>query len=206
MNVPIKLIKEFLTEAEARSMIDYVDHLEKTKPGRSRHGFDDPMMFIEFGKDVERPANVRDIEVDRHNARVLHGLDILDDQPKADIINYFSKVIAEIQKVFNDSDALYVNEFRIAKYYSGGAIELHSDNDEGFSSHLRYSAIIYLNDMTKGGGKISFVDHGYTYCPQRGDLLVFPCLDGGYHEVTEIFETRYTIALWCTDNAALALY
>ena len=205
MDAPIKLIKGFLTKEETTLMIKYIDELEANKPEEFQ--YDSPeMVYMEFGKDVERPADVRAIEVKRHSMRVLHGLDALDDAPKSEIVRHFNRVISEMQKAFEDTRALHVNEFRIAKYYPGGSINLHSDNDEGFSSHLSYSSIIYLNTMTNGGGEISFVDHGYTYCPEEGDLIIFPCKEGGYHEVSEVLETRYSLAMWVTAQAALALY
>jgi hypothetical protein len=186
-------------------MIGYIDELEANKPKEFQYD-SEQMVYLEFGKDVERPTDVREIELKRHSMRTLHDLDTLDEQPRAEVVEQFNRVIREMQNAFGGSDELYVNEFRMAKYYPGGSINLHSDHDEGFSSHLSYSSIVYLNTMTKGGGKISFVDHGYTYCPEEGDLIIFPCKEGGYHEVDEVLETRYSLAMWVTKQSALALY
>lgn len=206
MDVPIRLIKGFLTKEQAESMIKHIDALEMAKPEEFQYDSDDTMVYMEFGKDVERPKDVREIEIKRHSMRKLHTLDILEDEPRVKIVDHFERVMEEMKSSFDDPENLYVNEFRIAKYYPGGFIGLHIDTDEGFSSHLRYSSIIYLNTMTKGGGEITFTDHGYTYSPEEGDLIIFPCREGGYHEVTEVLETRYSLAMWCTNQQPLAMY
>ena len=205
MNVPIKLIKEFLTGAEAASMVGHIDHLEKSKPGRFRYEDGHPMMFMEFGMDFDRLGG-SEIDLQRHGARKLHGLDILNDLAKKEIVSHFNRVINKIKIEFNEPSPLYVNEFRIAKYYPGVTVPIHSDTDDGFSSHLKYSSVMYFNTMTDGSGEVVFIDHNYSHCPEAGDLIIFPCFEGGYHKVTEIFETRYSIAMWCTDRPELALF
>jgi hypothetical protein len=206
MDVPIRLIKGFLSPEETISIIKHIDGLEVSHPDGFRYDLRDPMVFMEFGKDFERPEGVSEIDMQRHSLRKLHGLDTLDLLPRDALVYHFNRVIARIRNDFNELRDLYVNEFRIAKYHPGVTVTLHSDDDEGFSSHLKYSAVLYLNTMHRGGGKISFVDHGYSHLPEDGDLLIFPSLEGGYHEVTEILETRYSIAVWLTDQPELALY
>lgn len=205
-DVPIRLLKGFLTQDQTRSMVEHIDALEARSAEKFRHDCDGTMVYMEFGKDVERPKDVRDIEVLHHSQRTLHTLDDLDSQPRLEIVNHFNRVMAAMKSEFSEPNEVYVNEFRIAKYYPGGTIELHIDTDEGFSSHLDYSAIIYLNTMTDGGGQITFTDHGYTYSPEEGDLIIFTSTEGGYHKVTEVLQTRYSLALWCTTKENYALY
>ena len=200
----IKLIKEFLTESEAASMVRHIDYLEETKPGRFRYEDGHPMVFMEFGRDFDRLEGSK-IDLERHSTRELHGLNILEGSVRSEILSIFTRAIAEIKAKFNEADNLYVNEFRIAKYYPGVTVPAHSDTDDGFSSHLKYSSVMYFNTMTDGGGEVVFMDHDYSHCPEAGDLIIFPCFEGGYHKVTEIFETRYSIAMWCTDQPELAL-
>lgn len=204
MNAPIKLIKGFLSKEESESMIRHIDHLEETKPGRFRYGPENPMVFMEFGKDFDRYGVTED-DLQRHGTRKLHELEILEQSARLQIVSVFKRIVETIYSEFDEPDELYVNECRIAKYYPGVTVPIHSDTDDGFSSHLKYSAIVYFNTMTKGGGEVVFMDHDYSHSPEQGDLVLFPCLEGGYHKVTEILETRYSIALWCTDRPELAL-
>ena len=203
MNVPIKVINNFLNTYECKSMVEHIDLLEDEKPEEFLH---DPRIFMEFGKNLEQIGYRSESDIPDHVVRNLHTLDVLSEEMRTEIVLYFKRAIEEIKKQFKYTDELYVSEFRVTKYYPGVTVTLHSDNDEGLSDHLKYSSIIYMNTMTLGGGELSFSDHNYIHHPKAGDLIIFPCLEGGYHEVKTIHETRYSIAMWCTDRQDLALY
>jgi hypothetical protein len=74
----------------------------------------------------------------------------------------------------------------------------------GKNLHFKYSAILYLNEL-ESGGELSFLDFGYSYKPQAGDLVVFPTFGTGIHAVLEIPETRYSMPFWMTSDKTFDL-
>ena len=85
----------------------------------------------------------------------------------------------------------------------------HSDNswpDGSQKNHptsfRTWSAIFYINDDYEGG-EIEFPLKKFTYKPKSNSLVVFPSTSEYLHGVKEVTKgTRYTVAIWYTQNFA----
>jgi hypothetical protein len=180
--VPIKVVKNFISEDEIASMIQYIDHLEAKNIKDFGVYQEGKRLALQFGNN--------------HYASSLLTLDLLFEKEKQ-IKEYFQKVIDETKKLFNSQQDLYVCTFSFAKQYPGANVPAHEDTDGGLDRHFVYSSILYLNEIDSGG-ELSFLDLGYSHKPQAGDLVIFPTQETGDHAVLEIPETRYSVPLWMT--------
>jgi hypothetical protein len=182
MMMPVKVVKNFISENEIASMIKYIDHLESKNIKEFGVYQGGKRLALQFGKN--------------HYASSLLTLDLLFEKEKQ-IKEYFQKVINETKKLFNDQQDLYVCTFSFAKQYPGANVPAHEDTDGGLDHHFEYSSILYLNELDFEG-ELLFLDLGYSHKPQAGDLVIFPTQRTGDHAVLEIPETRYSIPLWMT--------
>ena len=189
MDAPIKVVKNFIQEPEIGVMIDYIDYLEKTELDK----------FTVWGKKLSLQFGI-----DKCLQYASHRTLAIVDEKRNLIYSYFSQVISESSKAFNDTNDLYVCSFWMAKQYAGSTVPPHEDTDGGLNTHFKYSAIIYLNTLSDGG-ELSFEEAGYSYIPSAGDLVMFPSQGSGTHAVLRIPETRYTLPLWITDVESMAL-
>lgn len=78
------------------------------------------------------------------------------------------------------------DEITIRKYHPGGKMGPHIDCEEDDDeSRLTASIVLYLNDDFEGGDVI-FPNHGISFKPEPGSILIFPSVKPYYHESTEI--------------------
>jgi hypothetical protein len=189
MNAPIKVIKNFIQEPEIGLMIEYIDHLEKTHIEKFSVYQDGKRLSLQFG-------------VDPFPYNKSNDLSLLEDKKEL-ITSYFKRVVDTTKKEFDLVQDIYVCFFWLAKQYRGAWHDKHEDTDSGYNPHIKYSGLIYLNTMTRGG-ELYLEDFGYTYKPEAGDLVLFPS-HGTYHQVHEILETRYSLPIWMTDLESMAL-
>jgi 2OG-Fe(II) oxygenase superfamily len=182
----IKIVKNFIEKNEIRSMIEYIDHLEAKNLKEFGIYQEGKRLALQFGDDLY------------HKTLSHLTLDLLFEKEN-EIKNYFYKVLSETKKLFSYPEDLYVCAFWFAKQYPGAKVPAHEDTDNGVNLHFRYSAILYLNEL-ESGGELSFLDLGYSYKPQAGDLVIFPTFGTGIHAVLEIPETRYSMPFWMTDD------
>jgi hypothetical protein len=195
MNVPIKVIKNFIQEPEIEMMIEYIDYMEKTELDKFAQYQSGKRLALRFGVD-EDPD---------HTEGSFSDLSILG-KNRSFIASYFNRAVDAVKRAFEVGESLYVCSFWFAKQYSGATVGEHADTGDGggdYNMHFKYSAVLYLNTMTEGG-QLVFKDVNYIYSPQAGDLVVFPS-PGIIHGVHEILETRYSLPMWITDVESMAL-
>jgi hypothetical protein len=66
---------------------------------------------------------------------------------------------------------------------------------------FKYSAVLYLNSMPEYTGKLRFPELFFQYCPEEGDLIIFPSHGDEFtHGVDWIAAERYSLAFWMTED------
>ena len=172
-------------------MVEYTDFLEDTIDDEFDKWQDGKRLALQFGADSS------------HGRRSYLTFDLIAD--KKDLISqYLLRIIDATKKAFEVSDEMYVCSVWIAKQYEGAKVPYHDDTDSENNMHFKYSAILYLN-KTSRGGELRFKDYDFSYKPEAGDLVIFPTQGTGHHGVEQIFETRYSIPLWITDQKIMKL-
>jgi hypothetical protein len=187
----IKIVKNFIPKNELQSMIDYVDFLEKTEINKFAIYQNGRRLALQFGKDLY------------HEHMSYPSLEMLS-QKENQIREYFNQVVDKTKKIFDVNNDLYVCSFWLAKQYPGATIPAHEDTDGGINTHFTHSAILYLNELSYGG-ELLFLETGYSYKPEAGDLVIFPTSGTGFHTVLEIPETRYSLPFWITADPSFML-
>lgn len=122
---------------------------------------------------------------------------------------YSAKATAAHQEIYKTKSKVYTVEGFLTRWDVGSSALPHTDNHHGYE-FLEYSTVIYLNDDFEGG-EIYFPNLDFTYKPNKGDAVLFPCNDITYlHGVKETTSgTRYTLAMWHTrdiDKASKDIY
>ena len=187
----VKVVKNFISKDEINSMIEYIDHLEAKNLKEFGIYQEGKRLALQFGNDLY------------HKTLSHLTLDLVFEKEKQ-IMEYSQNAIAKAKQLFNYREDLYVCAFWFAKQYPGAKVPEHEDTDGGFNLHFKYSAILYLNEL-ESGGELSFLDLGYSYRPQAGDLVIFPSFGTGLHAVLEIPETRYSMPFWMTSDKTFDL-
>lgn len=191
MDVPIKVIKEYISTEEIREMIEYIDSLESTKSDKFIKWQGGRRLALQFGIDYV------------HEKSSHLDLEILGDGEER-VQTYFSKVIRTVKTLFGVPEELYMSSFWFAKQYSGAVVGPHEDTDSGYNMHYKYSGVLYLNTMTDGG-ELFFAQYDHYHKPEAGDLVLFPSQGTGMHSVDRISETRYSLVFWMTDIESMGI-
>jgi Rps23 Pro-64 3,4-dihydroxylase Tpa1-like proline 4-hydroxylase len=98
---------------------------------------------------------------------------------------------------FIDGRDLYLSEYLVALYEKNAFMKVHRDVE---SDRETVSTVLYLNDEYTGG-ELSFpeVDGGYTYTPEKYELVYFPT--PYQHGVNPVKSgKRYIITISYTDK------
>jgi 2OG-Fe(II) oxygenase superfamily len=191
IDAPIKVIKNFVSEEELQTMIEYIDLLEGTISDKFIKWQENKRLALQFGVDFCHPKS-------SHS-----DLQLLSDREK-EIDSYFFKVIEAMKITFDVRNELYMSSFWLAKQYPGAVVGQHEDTDSGYNMHYKYSAVLYLNTMVDGG-ELIFYKYDYRHKPAAGDLVLFPSQETGMHAVEEISEVRYSLVFWMTDDQSLSI-
>lgn len=193
----IELVQDFINDSDALSLVEYIDHLEKTQLDDFNIYQDGLRLAYQFGEDMQYGGDA--------DFKSSLSFDAIKDPVKRELIKKYCRgFIEKTKELYHDDQDLYISSMWLAKQYPGCVIPLHEDTDGGHNSHFVYSAVLYLNSL-ESGGEISFVDLDYSYAPRAGDLLVFPTSGTGDHGVLEISQNRYSIALWMTREPKMAI-
>jgi hypothetical protein len=194
----IKLVKSFIDDAEAASLIEHIDHLECSKTDAFNFYQDGKRASLQFGYDTYYGMDP--------SYKFFLDLEILRDSGSLDIVKKNClAIINKTKELFlEEEEDIYISAFWLAKQYPGATIPPHSDTEDGYNLQYIYSAILYLNTLNTSG-ELSFVDLNCSYEPEGGDLIVFPTQGTGIHTVSEISEDRYSIVLWLTKDKSLSV-
>ena len=191
MDAPIKIVKNFISDAECASLMEYIDMLEESMGDRFVKWQDGKRIALQFGKDLY------------HSGTSYETLEIMGSDREM-LQDYFSKVVDATKNVFDDSAELHMSSFWVAKQYPESIVDSHEDTDNGYNTHFRYSGVLYLNTMDEGG-ELQFEKYEYAHVPEAGDLVLFPSQGTGNHKVTGIVQKRYSLVFWLTDVKEMAL-
>jgi hypothetical protein len=194
MDVPIKVIKDFIPQSDIDYIINTIDTLEKNNFDSFATDESGLRLALQIGNDSYHPESHRSLGADfslfPENGKLYK--------------NYFKKVIDSVKSTFTVEEDLHMCSFWLGKQYPGATVPIHDDTDSGFSPQNKYSGIIYLNSM-ENGGDLSFVKFNYSYKPEAGSLVIFPSREGGLHGVSRIDEIRYSLLFWMTFDKSRSL-
>ncbi len=187
----IKVVNNFLSEAECLTVIEIINKVINSDIDKFAIYQNGKRLALQFGKDLYH----------EHSSHLT--LDTISEHEKF-FRKYFTSVINETKKLFNDNDEMFMSSFWIAKQFSGSAVPEHEDTDGGTNMHFEYSAIIYLNSLPDSG-ELFFPSLNYSYLPKAGDLLVFRSKSTGTHVVEKINGDRYSLPMWITKDGNFSL-
>ena len=112
---------------------------------------------------------------------------------------YVKKLLKTYRETFSD-DQIYLDNLWFVKRFKDVGQPVHNDTDGGRNPQLKYSGILYLNSIARGG-EIKFPNIDYKYKPKAGSLILFPSRGSQWdHEVLPTFEQRYTIPIFFSDD------
>ena len=191
MDAPIKVATDFVTEAELKSLMGYIDLLEETLGDKFVSWQEGRRIALQFGEDLY------------HSGTSYPTLEMLGDKAEM-MYDYFDKIVVCTKELFDVPEDLYMSSFWVSKQYPDAIVDSHEDTDGGFNTHFRYSGVLYLNKMNQGG-KLHFHKYNYSHAPEGGDLVLFPSQGTGNHEVTEITQERYSLVFWMTDIESMGI-
>ena len=178
--IKIEVSSNFINTEDCKYFIDFIN--------TNQNMFVGPLgrTVLQFGFDDHR-KNYTDI---------VSGIESINNIS----IIYFNKIIKELQNIYNEDKELYIASFWLSKGMPGSRVRLHSDQEDGYNSHFKYSTISYFNSVDSGN-EIIFPNIGYKYSPVEGDMLSWISGDkDSIHEVPSVTETRYSMPIWVTDN------
>lgn len=178
--IKIEISSNFINQEDCLRFINFIDS--------NQDNFVGPLgrTVLQFGFDDHR-KNYKDKV---SGIEEINNLSVL----------YFNKIISELKDIYKDSNELYVASFWLSKSMPGSRVRLHSDQEDGYNSHFKYSTISYFNSTDKGN-ELVFPNINYTYSPIQGDMLSWISGDkDSIHEVPSVTQTRYSMPIWITDN------
>jgi hypothetical protein len=178
----IYLEHNFINNELSNKLMDYTENnIDKFSTGKHRRYF-----TLAFGKDHYHSDS-------KHE---LAGIDEI----KPDILPIFDRILEYVNDKYSPESEIYVASFWMVKQKAGAKLLLHSDTDNGANPHVKYSAAIYLSDVTEGG-QINFPNINFSHQPKSGDFLIWPSHGREFdHEVLDILHDRYSILFFLTDD------
>jgi hypothetical protein len=188
---PVKVVNNFISKQECSILIKEINKIVKEQIDNFSIYQDGKRLALQFGNDLYH----------EHNSHL--DLNIISESEPL-FRKYFSSVVDQTAKLFDENKKMYVSSFWIAKQFPGAEVPEHEDTDGGKNTHFDYSAVLYLNTLTDSGD-LEFPYLKYSYSPKAGDLVVFPSRTTGTHVVNKINEDRYTLPMWITKNKDFVL-
>jgi len=176
---PVKLLKNYISNEDAQSIIDYIDKNQNSfTTGPKKLKF-----TKKFGKD----------NVHKLSQEIVSGIDEIDKEIKS-IVSLAKESISDH---FQDTEDFYLSGIWLTKQLPGAEVVIHQDTDGGNNNHLVYSAILYLSNNHKSS-PLEFSLLNLSIVPELGDLVIFRSCE--VHEVKAIDEERYAIPMWFTTD------
>lgn len=185
-----KVISNFISKKHADIFIDYINSnietFEKEMPNTE-------VYTRRFGMDNHDHIRASILMQDfNHDIKDL-------------IIEYSNKFIDQCKETFKDEN-IYPSQFWLVKRGPNSPQQMHTDVDGGCNYQLKYSGVMYLNNLFNSG-RLIFPHIPFYYSPKLGDLVVFPS-DGQRfrHGVGVNNADRYVIPLWATNDENFKLF
>lgn len=175
--------QNYLDKETCSNFVKFIDNLLPQMlfdTSKQRH-------ILRYGYDQEYPEHT------------IQNTDLI--EPIKDILfDVFDKMKTDIKAALHNDTELFLTSFFISKHLPGGSVNEHADASEDMNACLKYSCVLYLNDIGNDGA-ITFPFLGKTIQPMTGDLVVFPSLgEDSTHSVAEITGPRYAIPVWFTED------
>ena len=151
----------------------------------------------------DNPNNVkRKMEHPIFNNRAICASEVQDPEIASRLRVFEHKVTQIASKLFYKEPFLFIEHWDIVHWEPGMSMEAHVDNgkftyDDSNLSNRHYTAVCYLNDGYDGG-ETFFPTEQKVCIPKKGKFVVFP--SDLQHGVKEVFDHRYTLAIWFTRN------
>jgi hypothetical protein len=175
----IDITNDFIDKDTAKELCDFIENnlnIFIYRDDRKRY-------MLRFGYDEELPE------------QAIFDMDIVS-PIKDTLISIFNKVANHI------GEGVELTSWFLSKQVPGAKLTPHKDGCEGLNDHLKYTAMLYLNDLD-GNGSIGFTESGIEVTPKLGDLIVFESLKDE-HFVSDIEQDRYSLPMWFTLNKQYA--
>lgn len=172
----MKVISNFISKADAQTIIDYIDHNHKQL---FNYNEDRKRFMLRFGYDEELPE------------QAIHSMYVVSDIRNL-LIDIFKRTNKEV------GYDVFLTSWFLSKQEPGARLTPHKDGCKGMNDHLDYTAMLYLNSISDGGA-IGFTESGIEIIPQLGDLVIFKSqIDE--HYVTDVLEDRYSLPMWFSSH------
>lgn len=182
----IKIVKNFIEKEDLKAFIEYINlnlnkfYVDPRSKGGNRYAY-------KFGRDAVHPDS-------RPTLDELYDIRELVDK-------YTNKTCGVTKEQFQHEGDLYLSSFWMAKQDPGAIVTYHKDTDQDNNLQFKYSAVLYLNSMPEYTGKLRFPELFFQYCPEEGDLIIFPSHGEEFtHGVDWIAAERYSLAFWMTED------
>jgi hypothetical protein len=173
MNNMIQVINNFISKDVAEELCNFIENnlnIFIYRDDRKRY-------MLRFGYDEELPE------------QAIFTMDAVS-PVKDTLVSIFNKVTEHLE-----GDVVLTSWF-LSKQVPGSKLTPHKDGCEGTNGHLKYTAMLYLNDLDNNGS-IGFTDTEIEITPQMGDLIIFNSLEDE-HFVSDIEQDRYSLPMWFT--------
>lgn len=106
---------------------------------------------------------------------------------------YLNQYISDIGIESFDGDKLFDEGYKIKKYSKGGFHNWHHDNKGSLVKTRMLAAIIYLNDVDRGG-ETEFKYQNIKIKPEQGKMIIFPTNWMYYHRGCEpLSNNKYAV-------------
>lgn len=182
----IKIVKNFIEPEDVTTFINYINtnldkfYVDPRSKGGNRYAY-------KFGRDAVHPDS-------RPTMDELYDIRTLVD-------TYTEKACSVTKEQFKHDGDLFLSSFWMAKQDPGAIVTYHKDTDQDNNMQFKYSAVLYLNSMPEYTGKLRFPELFFQYCPEEGDLIIFPSHGDEFtHGVDWIAAERYSLAFWMTED------
>lgn len=174
----IKIIKNFISQEECNIVMEHIK--ESTK---------------EFDASMDR--YIQKFGDDKYFKKV-HG-QWSDVAPIEPTLREISKRIREYAISIDGDEDLDICQLWLSKHWPGASLVYHHDSDGGVNTHLKYSAVIYLNTISTG--RLEFPFRRFSHKPSAGDLVIFDSQDKtNGHKVDRIDDERYSMPIWLASK------
>lgn len=185
----IKIVKNFIEKKDIEIFINYINnnlskfYIDPRSVNGTRYSY-------KFGKDAFEGIQVGNNSTMENLQDIRYLID-----------KYTLSICKTANDQFNNNQELFLSSFWMGRQDPGSIVSYHKDTDNDDNLHFKYSAVLYLNTMPNNTGKLNFPNLLFEYCPEEGDLILFPSHgDEFIHGVDSITAERYTLAFWMTED------